>query len=219
MQAVITADIVDSSSLSSEQTDIVLNAIHSLLDDYKDVRVNIDDKFIISRGDSIQIELDHPAQALNVALLLKSTVNKISFREVKRQSPVVDVRIAIGIGDIEIKRELVNESSGSAYINSGRMLDSMKKEKRLFSIKTNNLLWDEEFDAEFKLLEVILSGWKITSAEVVYLLLLNYKEKEIQEKLKVSQSAVNQRKKTAGWNGIDALLKRFEKLISKEGQK
>jgi len=49
-------------------------------------------------------------------------------------------------------------------------------------------------------------------------LLLNYKEKEIQEKLKVSQSAVNQRKKTAGWNGIDALLKRFEKLISKEGQ-
>jgi hypothetical protein len=218
MQAVITADIVDSSSLSSDQTDIVLNAIHSLLDDYKNVRVNIEDKFIISRGDSIQIELDSAAQALNIAMLLKATVNKISFREVKRQSPVVDVRIAIGIGDIEIKRELVNESSGSAYINSGRMLDSMKKEKRLFSIKTNNSFWDEEFDAEFKMLEVILSGWKITSAEVVYLLLLNYKEKEIQEKLKISQSAVNQRKKAAGWNGIDALLKRFEKLISKEEQ-
>jgi hypothetical protein len=218
MQAVITADIVDSSSLSSDQTDIVLNAIHSLLDDYKNVRVNIEDKFIISRGDSIQIELDSAAQALNIAMLLKATVNKISFREVKRQSPVVDVRIAIGIGDIESKRELVNESSGSAYINSGRMLDSMKKEKRLFSIKTNNSFWDEEFDAEFKMLEVILSGWKITSAEVVYLLLLNYKEKEIQEKLKISQSAVNQRKKAAGWNGIDALLKRFEKLISKEEQ-
>ena len=36
------------------------------------------------------------------------------------------------------------------------------------------------------------------------------------EKLKISQSAVNQRKKRAGWTGIEALINRYEKIINKE---
>jgi replicative superfamily II helicase len=110
----------------------------------------------------------------------------------------------------------VNESTGDAYTYSGRTLDSMKKYKRNLAIKTNDVSICRELETEFKLLEVILSGWTINSAEVIYWTLLELNENEISEKLKVTQSAVNQRKKTAGWIGIEPLLERFTELMEGE---
>jgi len=60
-----------------------------------------------------------------------------------------------------------------------------------------------------------MSGWVITSAEALYWTLVGFNEKEISEKLNVTQSAINQRKKTAGWTGVEALLQRFEELMRK----
>jgi hypothetical protein len=216
MKAVITADIVNYTKLTNNKADIVLGAMHAMFEELSHTRLNIDNNFSIKRGDSIQIELSDISAALKTALLLKTVVNKIEFDNKKRQAPNVDIRIAIGLGYVDAVRETVNESSGTAYINSGRMLDSMKKNKRLLAIKTDNSNWDPELETEFKLLEVIMAGWKTTSAEVIYLTLLNNKEKEIEEKLAISQSAVNQRKRTAGWYGIEAVLCRFEELVNKE---
>jgi len=217
MNAVITADIIDYSKLSTKEEDIVINTIYDTFEDNIDIRTNVDDSsFVITRGDNIQIELEKPEEALKAALLLKSGINKITLNNRKKNKPIIDVRIAIGIGEISGKRENVNESTGDAYTFSGRTLDSMKKHKRTLSIKTDNTSLDTELETEFKLLEVIMSGWTVNSAEVIYWTLLGLNEQEISEKLKISQSAINQRKKTAGWIGIEPLLKRFKELMGKE---
>lgn len=213
MNAVITADIVDYTKLKDEEASKVLTAIHLVFHKLEISRTNLISNFLIKRGDSVQMEIDNPSETLKVALLLKSAINKIDFSNNKRKAPTNDVRIAIGVGSINSKRENVNESSGDAYINSGRTLDNMKKNKRLLAIKTNDDRIDAELETEFKLLEVIMSGWKTTSAEVIYWTLLGFSEREIAEQLGVTQSAINQRKGTAGWNGIEALLNRFETIL------
>lgn len=218
MNAVITADVIDSTKLSVEGEDLVLKTIYETFGKDSTIRTNVEESyFMITRGDKIQIELDDAINALKTALLLKTAINKISLQNDRK--PSIDVRIAIGVGEVAAKRLNVNESTGEAYTNSGRTLDSMKKNKRTFAIKTGNDSLDAELETEFKLLEVIMSGWAVTSAEALYWTLAGLNEKEISEKLQVTQSAINQRKKSAGWSGLEALLLRYEELMRKEACK
>jgi len=216
MKAVITADIIDYTKLSENEANQVLNTLHKVFNEMNSLQNNINNDFHIKRGDSIQGVTNKPEQSLRLALLLKTGVNKIDFDNKKRGLPKVDLRIAIGIGNTNLNRENINESSGDAFTFSGRVLDEMKKHKRLIKIKTINSDFNDEIETELKLLEIIMDSWKITSSEVLYWTLLDYNEKRIAEKLKISQPAVNQRKKSAGWSGIEALLNRYENKIKIE---
>lgn len=216
MNAVITADIINSSKLSASEEDKLLEAIYTAFNPSYG-RTNLSEgSFYIKRGDSIQLELNDASEALKLALSLKASINRALSGVKGKSKPMVDARIAIGIGEIERKRELVNESSGNAYTYSGRMLDSMKKNKRTIAIKTGIKDVDAELDTELRLLEIIAAGWKVTSAEVIYWLLLNKNETEIGSILGISQSAINQRKKTAGWHGVEALLGRFNEIVKEK---
>lgn len=214
MQAVITSDIINYSRLEKKEEDLVLESLQLLFEQEK-LRSNIGSKgFRISRGDSIQAELEVPEQSLKLALLLKSSINKIRVKESNTLKPSIDLRIAIGIGSISSRRENVDESTGDAYSFSGRTLDTLKKRKRLIDIKTLDDNINAELQTEFVLLEEIISQWSVYSAEVVYWTLMAFTEEEIGRKLSISQSAVNQRKKRSGWNAIEVLLNRFELLIN-----
>lgn len=216
MNAVITADIINFTKLSTEEEDLVIDTIYNTFEEGTNIRTNVDSSFVITRGDNIQIELDKQEEALKAALLLKSAINKIALNKVSKTKPEIDARIAIGIGQISSKRGNVNESTGEAYTFSGRTLDSMKKYKRTLAIKTYSYELNSELETEFKLLEVIMSGWTVNSAEVIYWKLMGLNEQYISEKLNKTQSAINQRKKTAGWNGIEPLLERFTELMQRE---
>ena len=218
MIAVISADIIGYSSLEEKQANQVLKTLQDFFDKLEGTRSNLGTDFRIKRGDAVQGEISNPIEALKFGLILKAAVAKITFEtdDNKKKRPDIDIRIAIGLGEADVIRNKVDESTGSAYINSGRTLDAMKKEKQLFAIKTNNTELNQELETEFKLLDSILTAWNITSAEFIYWTLFGLTETEISKKINTSQSAVNQRKKKAGWSGIEALLKRYEVLIAKE---
>lgn len=215
MKAVITADIVDYSKLDQKQADKVLQVFYDLFDKAKGARSNVADGFSIRRGDNVQVEIEDPVKALRIALMLKTAVKRISFDKVKKRRSPVDARIAIGVGEVDAERDSVNTSFGEAYLLSGRTLDSMKKAKRLIEIRTGDKETDRELSTELRLLEVIMNNWKITSADVLFLTLSGLDEKQVSQELGISQPAVNQRKKVAGWNAVNALLKRYEELIEK----
>jgi len=105
------------------------------------------------------------------------------------------------------------ESNGQAFQFSGRTLDEMKKENRKLQLKTPNENINSEFDTSLLLFDTISDKWSTASAEVIYFLLKNFKETDIAIELGISQSAVNQRKKAAGWDAINSLLSRYESLI------
>ena len=214
VKAVITADLVNYSRLTPRQGDLVLERVKASFGDTGILRHNVDDHFSIRRGDNIQIELSAPEEALRAALLLRSTINSIVFdRARKKRNPVLQIRIAVGVGEITSERDSVDESSGDAYTLSGRLLDGMKKSKRYLAIRTGDEQINRELDTECRLLEVILNNWKVSSAEVIYWTLQGHKEQKIAEVLGISHPAVNQRKKNAGWPAIERMLARFRELM------
>lgn len=105
MNAVVTADVIDSTSLSVEGEDLVLRAIYETFGKDSTMRTNVEESsFTITRGDSIQFELDDATKALKTALLLKAAINKITL--LGNRKPSIDVRIAIGIGEVAGKGRL-----------------------------------------------------------------------------------------------------------------
>ena len=217
MVAVLTADLVDSSLYEEDLLEEVLN---TLKEEFEELRKSWSSEildFRIYRGDSFQGVVQEPQHALRIALQIRTAVNSIHSRKTARNkafSKVADFRIAIGVGTLDFERESISESNGQAFQFSGRTLDEMKNGLQRTKIKSPYPNINEEFNASFFLLDMIIEKWSTASAEVVYYLLKGMKEREIAEQLNISQSAVNQRKKASGWDAIDVLVSRYEKVMA-----
>lgn len=211
MYAVITGDLIDSTKYDINDLDLVLDTLNSEFQTLCGQHKSAD--FKIFRGDSFQGITLEPAQALYLSLAIKSAVNKLQLRP-KKLTGLPDLRMAIGVGSVNLKRNSILESNGEAFQFSGKTLDAMKGDYPRLLLKTTNSEFNEEFNVHFSLFDSVTSKWSRESAEVVYYVLRGYKEREIAEKLGIYQSAVNQRKKAANWDSIALLLKRFETVIS-----
>tara|TARA_R100000789_G_C3002081_1_gene149124 strand:+ start:236 stop:910 length:675 start_codon:yes stop_codon:yes gene_type:complete len=217
MIAVLTADLSSSTSYSKELLDKALTALNKEFEELDKKNNSKKPQFKIYRGDSFQGIIHKPENALHIALQIKTAINKIYTQESstnKAYSREADLKMAIGIGSYDFKRKNILESNGEAFQFSGRILDEMKTESRKTRLKTPSISINEEFNASLFLLDILAEKWSTASAEVIYYALKGLKETEIAKILKISQSAVNQRKKAAGWEAIDVLLKRYQSVIS-----
>lgn len=218
MVAVLTADLIDSSFYEEEVLDKVLNALKKEFETITDSFGENVIRLKIYRGDSFQGIIKKPEEALQIALQIKTAVNRTHLKQTKKNktySKIADFKMAIGIGTMDLEREEIAESNGQAFQFSGRTLDEMKYENRKTRLKTEYSGLNDEFNSSFLLLDTITDKWSTASAEVVYYLLRGLKEREIAAEINISQSAVNQRKKAAGWDAISALLNRYREVITK----
>jgi len=209
--AVITGDVIDSSSYSTVQRELINNTMQEIVTSLSSSTSD----WVQYRGDSIQGILSSPQQALRYLLLLKSKMKSIVFDD-KQRGAIVDMRIAIGIGTIEIIGKDIASSDGKAFQLSGRALDEMKGKNHTI---TFSKAWEEEnspWNVIMSLLDQIVHDWSSASAEVVHLLLKGKSDAEISEWLDVSRSAVSQRKKYAGWDAIEKTLLYFEDQFNTE---
>jgi len=216
MIAVLTADLIDSTLYEEEILETVLD---SLSEEFEKLTMQYGAehvRFNIYRGDSFQGIISKPETALEITLQIKTAINKIHLKETKKNkaySKIADFKMAIGIGTQDFERESISESNGQAFLFSGRTLDTMNNDFRKTLIKTEEEAINEEFNTAFYLLDTLTDKWSTASAEVVYYLLKGMKEREVATAINISQSAVNQRKKAAGWDAILGLITRFEKVI------
>ncbi|WP_034917423.1 SatD family protein [Gillisia sp. CAL575] len=217
MIAVLTADLIDSSlyeeKVLQEVLDTLKQEFERIIGEYKEEDIRLQ----IYRGDSFQGIIKNPEDALKIALQIKTAINRIHFKETVKNraySKIADFKIAIGIGEQELDREAISESNGPAFQFSGRSLDEMKTENRKTKLKTDFEEINDEFNTSLFLLDTITDKWSTASAEVVYYLLKDLKEREVAAAINISQSAVNQRKKAAGWDAISVLLDRYKAVIT-----
>lgn len=204
--SVISADLIGSVELPLKARKQLTAEVESVLEQVKLTR----GRYSFERGDFIQIEV--PAEkGLKTLLLLKTQVNKMgSSKGVRQENIAVDIRISMGIGKVDLIGKTVGRSDGPAYHLSGRGIDGLKKSKQVLSIQSSEEDFNEELKVMSASLEFITGKWTKGSAEIISLLISGKKEMEIAEELGISQSAVNQRKKTAGWDVISLMLERFE---------
>ena len=109
LRATISADIVSSTALSVEELTLLQSEIRRFLDELSE-KSHGNDWGRLFKGDSVEIFLHDPREALRVALLLKTLVKKTFSwgketnvrRELFRK---YGIRLAIGIGEMRIANQ------------------------------------------------------------------------------------------------------------------
>ena len=228
--AIITGDIVSSGKIKPVVREKLFASINDLLKKMK--RKWISD-YETYRGDSLQCVAASPEKSLRIALIIRSYLKSYEppSAEPKKTSKKkkiaikgyfttsFDIRVAIGIGKADfINKKKISSSDGEAFRFSGSTLDQLKENSQRLGIKTFNKNFDFQIEPSILLLDGLIQKWTQNQAELVYHKLQDKKEDEIAALLGISQSAVNQRTKTAQWYAIEKLIEYFESTIKNWAQ-
>jgi hypothetical protein len=198
MIAVITGDVINSKSTAPQ---LWLQRLRDTLNELGSEPRS----WQIYRGDSFQLEIAAPQDALEKAMLIKAGMKILRD---------IDVRLAIGIGEKSYAADKVTESNGEAFVNSGTLFEQLRKEKITITVKTPWQEFDEEMNISLGLACAIMDRWLPNYAEVMRYTLMNrdLTQKKLGEVMKIAQNTVSDRQSRAY---KDELLN-FEKLFRKK---
>lgn len=199
MFAVITGDIIQSRKTAIE---IWLPKLKSILNEYGSTPKDWE----IFRGDSFQI-ITTPEQALYVSMVIKAELKKVNN---------INVRMGIGIGEIDFRTHNVTESNGSAFVYSGTCFDALKKQT--LAILTPWEDWNKTFLVMIDLATLAMDKWSDKTAEVMAVKLQNpsMSQKEIAETLhKKGQGNISEALKRGGYDELNQLLNYYQETIKK----
>ena len=208
MTSVLTGDIINSTSVINQ--DLWLIPLKKCL---KFVCKD-DSKYEIFRGDSFQIEIKDITKSLRTAIYIKACIKSIKD---------FDVRIAIGIGSKTFEGTNISESNGSAFQNSGGLLEFMKRNKINLRIKADSnkpegpYEFNKSFNIHLRFASLIMDSWTVNSAEAVKLLMeTDYGNQNlIAKEIGISQDAVSKRLKRANIYELLELNELYEDQVKK----
>lgn len=153
------------------------------------------------RGDSFQLMVKKE-KAARVAVIIETIVYSTTGTW---------ARLSIGIGSVsKISAGNVLQSEGQAFRLSGHQMDKMKEEGRMIKIALNNDHLQPIFSATFYLAESIIWSWKPGQVAVIAQIPFSKTQKEIAEKLSISEAAVSKAIKASNWPAIENFIKGYE---------
>ncbi|WP_343589284.1 hypothetical protein [Flavobacterium sp.] len=198
MTSVITGDIIGSRQQKSEHW---VENLKKILAPFG----KAPNQWEVYRGDEFQIEVSNPEDALLAAILIKAHLRTIKS----------DARMSIGFGDKTHTAERISESNGSAFINSGELFETLKKQKVTLAMRTGDLDFDEKLNLMLQLALTFMDNWLVQSAEFVAVAIENPKlsQDELGQKLGINQAAVSRRQKRAQFDLVLNLDRYFRKQI------
>ncbi|MFD2598872.1 hypothetical protein ACFSQ3_07890 [Sphingobacterium corticis] len=143
LKAILTGDIV-----GSREVDSVVwgKALRRVLEQYAT-------RFDIYRGDSFQAELP-VASAVECCMVLMAELLAAGN---------IGVRVGVGVGTVDRMEKHVQESTGEAFIRSGKAFDQLKKE--LFRMETPWSDVNEQVNLIFGLCVELMGRWTPNMAE------------------------------------------------------
>jgi hypothetical protein len=198
MISVITGDIIGSRQLKSKDW---IDGLKKLFGHFGK---NPGD-WEIYRGDEFQIEIKNPEDTLLTALLIKAHLRTLKL----------DARMSIGFGDKTHKAKKISESNGTAFINSGELFETLKKQKTTLALKSGNIDFDTKLNLMLRLSLTFMDNWLVTAAEFIVIAIQNptLSQEEIGLKLGINQAAVSRRQKRAQFDLIMDLDRYFRSQI------
>ncbi len=202
MTSVITGDIIN--SRGKNDPSIWLHPLKELLGEWgKSPKT-----WEIFRGDSFQLEISNPQDALLAAIRIKACIKSIDK---------LDVRIGIGIGEKSYNASRITESNGPAFIHSGETFEELKKQKQRLSIKSPWPELDEELNLMFRLASIALDRWTPATAQLVAISIANsgLSQKELGDRIERTQSTISEGQKRAHYEEVMALEEFYRKCITK----
>ncbi len=198
MKAILTGDIINSQKGNTEEWLLPLK--NTLIQYGKET-----ENWIVYRGDSFQLSLP-VEQALTASIHIKSTIKQISL---------YDVRIAIGIGNEKYTALKITESNGSAYVNSGKCFETLKK--KTLAIKSNDTHFDTILNIMLSNFSLVADNWSSTVAKMLKIFIENNNKKQVEVAKLVgkSQSTISETLKRGGYDEFKMINKFYQENVVK----
>lgn len=202
MVAIVTGDIVDSRKVAADRW---MRTLKEELGIWGKAGADWE----IYRGDSFQLKITDPAQALQVVVRLKAAIRSING---------LDCRMGIGIGTEDFTAARLLENNGTAYIHSGEAFDALKEHRQKIRIKTTHSEFDEEINLMLKMSLTFMDDWTANSARMVHLVFKHpdKNQTELGALEHISQHAVSARLSRAHFDIIESFLDYFPKRLKKQ---
>ena len=214
MIATISADIVRSTSMNTEDLIVLRNRLRDLFQDFEEDYPGFWARIV--RGDSIECVVPNYNDALRIAILIKLNVKmSVSEFECSEMLQRYGIRFSIGVADIKYADKKEDIINGPAIYLSGRNLDEISRRENVmtaFEIGQAPKPLSNLLDSYVAMVSGIVDSYSAKQAEVVFLKLLGFKEMEISERVGISQSSVNTRAANAQWGLLNTAIKDFEAL-------
>ncbi|MBV7532841.1 hypothetical protein [Chitinophaga sp. sic0106] len=207
MQAVITADIVNSTCLTDEK-------LSRLMDDIREI-IAWPDKIEFFRGDSYQAFIRQGTSALRKAVMCR--LKAISYGEGAR----IDIRQSISLGKVSKPVDSVGRHIEPVFVKSGRLFDKMATERRTTITSELDPPFDLILDILSRYIDELISKVTVNQAIILNLLALNKSQTEVACILEKTPATVNKQIRASKYRDIEELISDFEKLtqkISEHGQ-
>lgn len=217
MIATISADIVRSTSLATEELVELRKNLWRLMDELEKTYSGFWARIV--RGDSIECFVPEYKYALKIAILIKLFVKmQVNGMNCDEELLRYGIRFSIGVGDIKYADKNDDIIDGPAIYMSGRNLDEISRRGNVFTafqVMDAPEAFCNLMDTYVALLSNLVDTYSAKQAEVIFYKLLGYKEVEISEKLRIYQSSVNTRSTNAQWGLVNTAIKDFEELTYK----
>ena len=71
----------------------------------------------------------------------------------------MDVRMSIGLGEMTYKAKKISESNGPAFLRSGEVFETLKKQKINLAINSGNAAFDNEINLMLQLCLTFMDNW------------------------------------------------------------
>jgi hypothetical protein len=186
MTSIITGDIKNSRKLA---TSVWMDGLKKILN----TKGKNPNGWEIYRGDEFQLEIK-TEHALITALQIKAYLKTMKL----------DARMSIGIGDKNYEAGKISESNGTAFVRSGELFETLKKQKITLAVSSGNTAFDEEMNLMLRLGLAFINNWLPQSAEFFMVAIENptLSQEEIGVKLGINQAAVSRRRKRAQFDLI-----------------
>ena len=202
IRAVLTGDIVNSTRIGKANERKLLKNLQQVLAAHL---------FEFYRGDSLQVFIKDPTQALQMALLCRTAGMSITQNEIVTSS---DVRVSIGIGQVHTSVKSLGSAKGEAFVLSGRAFDDKLHTDTGLVISTPNPLANAGLQVIADYMNAIFKVMTSKQAVVIFELLKGETQQQVAAKMKKSKSTINQRVKAGRWPEIEKLLKQYENIIN-----
>lgn len=197
MIAVLTGDIKNSSEHKASSW---LPLLKQALNRYG----NEPSDWEIYRGDSFQLQTT-PKVALEAAIYIKA-----SIKQIRR----MDVRIAVGLGEISHKAAKITESNGPAFVNSGQCFEQLKKQR--LGIRTSNTTFNEQINLLLELALLTLDNWTPAISKTVKCAMENptLNQKELAALLYKSQGNISEELNKAGFDEVKKMIQFYRTQLA-----
>jgi len=199
MNAVITADIVNSTLMNKA---LFAKLVNDLLSLFKE------DKIEFYRGDSFQVLI----KDANSALLkcIKSRLLAMQYSEKKR----IDIRLSLSIGNLKSNVNDIGSNMDDLFVKSGRYFDKFQRSSRKLFINCGDGGKDFTYEIIAQYMDSLLEKITIKQAQVLSIILSDKSQIEAAKLLSVTTATISQHVKAARFEEIESLLTKFKILTN-----